>query len=104
MRLALRVLVVLVKCRPSRALLGLAVLTVLAAGCQKDVGPQLIDVLDLVPREVEAGDRLEILGAAFPQGKKAKVTFHGQLHRSGEKPGSADIVAEGTASSGSQID
>ena len=91
MRLALRVLAV-------------ALLSLLVSACQRDVGPQLIDVLDLVPREVEAGDRLEILGASFPQGKKAKVTFHGQLHRPCEKAGSADVVAEGAASSTTQIE
>ncbi|MGO9711456.1 MAG: NADH-quinone oxidoreductase subunit H [Polyangiaceae bacterium] len=83
--------------------LALAVLAALA-GCQRDVGPQLIDVLDIAPREVERGDRVELLGASFPQGKKAHLTFRGALNRAGEKPATAEIAAEGMASTSTQIE
>jgi NADH-quinone oxidoreductase subunit H len=85
------------------SLAGLAALVPLA-GCQRDVGPQLIEVLDLAPREVERGDRVELLGASFPQGKKAHVTFQGELHRPGEHPSSAQIAVDGTASTAAQIE
>ena len=84
--------------------LTLALVALLAAACQRDVGPQLIEVLDLAPHEVEVGDRVEVIGASFPQGKKAHVTFRGELHRPGEKPASAEIATEGTASSGTQVE
>jgi NADH-quinone oxidoreductase subunit H len=74
------------------------------AGCAREVGPQLIEVLDLAPHEIETGDRVEILGSSFPQGKKARVTFHGALHRAGEKPSTAEITAEGTASTATQVE
>ena len=79
------------------------VLVLLASSCARDAGPQLIEVLDLAPHEVEAGDRVEVLGASFPQGKHAKMTFRGTLHRPGEKPESAEIPAEGDATSATQI-
>ena len=55
-------------------------------GCQRDSFPQLIQVLDLAPREAEVGDRLEVLGSGFPQGKAAHLAFRGDLHRPGFKP------------------
>src|ERR1700723_3755862 len=85
------------------AVLAFAALATLA-GCQRDVGPQLIEVVDLAPHEVERGDRVELIGASFPQGKKADVTFRGDLHRPGERPASAEIVADGTATAASQIE
>lgn len=51
-----------------------------------DAQPQLLRVRELVPHEVEAGDRIAILGAGFPPGKLARVTFRGTLLRPGEYP------------------
>jgi NADH-quinone oxidoreductase subunit H len=81
----------------------LAALAALAA-CQRDAGPQLIEVLDLAPHEVERGDRIELVGTSFPTGKKAHVTFRGDLHRPGERATSAEIPADGVATAGSQIE
>lgn len=76
-----------------------------AAGCERDVPPQLLSVTELTPREAEAGDHLELDGQGFPQGKRAFVTFRGTLHRPGEEPlSSAAIRAEGTASSAEAVD
>ena len=85
------------------ALVALGFVLVLASACTREVGPQLIEVVDLAPHEVEAGDHVEVLGASFPQGKHAKVTFRGQLHRPGEKPDTAEIAADGDATSSTQI-
>jgi NADH-quinone oxidoreductase subunit H len=94
--------------RLAARLVVLFALALLAApallGCQRDVGPQLIELGDMVPREVERGDRIELLGASFPQGKKAHVTFRGALNRPGEKPASAEIATEATAATSTQIE
>jgi NADH-quinone oxidoreductase subunit H len=74
-----------------RARLFALVLTVLGllgwAGCvSTEAPPQLLNVLDFAPREAEVGDRLEVIGAGFPEGKTAHVVFKGALHRPGRKP------------------
>ena len=73
--------------RPLAWLWILAVLALVLAltGCQEDVMPELVKVTDVVPREAEVGDRLEITGAGFPQGRTARVTFKGELRRPGER-------------------
>ena len=69
-------------------------------GCQRETAPPLIQVLDVAPREVEVGDRLEVLGGAFPQGKTAHLVFRGTLFRPGEKPETDAVIAtEGSAQS-----
>jgi NADH-quinone oxidoreductase subunit H len=84
---------------------ALLLLAALLFGCQKDGIPQLIQVLDLAPHEAEVGDRIEILGSGFPEGKSAHITFRGDLHRPGERPvRDTEIEAEGTVSSGEQIE
>lgn len=45
---------------------------------------ELIQVLDVAPRDLEVGDRMTIAGNGFPPGKTARVTFRGALHRPGE--------------------
>jgi NADH-quinone oxidoreductase subunit H len=54
--------------------------------CATDVAPELVRVLEVVPSEVEVGDRVAILGEGFPPGKPARVIFRGALHRPGERP------------------
>jgi NADH-quinone oxidoreductase subunit H len=85
-------------------LLGLCAVPLLSA-CERDASPQLITVLDLAPREAEVGDRLELTGSGFPQGRAAHVTFHGALHRPGEAPVlGADIPVEGVVTSAQVIE
>src|SRR5215510_16603744 len=66
----------------------LTVFAVLAgSGCvSTEAPPQLLNVLDFAPREAEVGDRLEVIGAGFPEGKTAHVVFKGTLRRPGRKP------------------
>jgi NADH-quinone oxidoreductase subunit H len=90
--------------RALRSALGIAVATCALAACARDPGPSLIEATDVAPREVEAGDRLEVTGAAFPEGKRARVTFRGELHRPGERARSAEIEAQGAAESATQIE
>src|SRR5690349_5232180 len=70
------------------ALLGLL-------GCAADAGPELLNVIDVVPRAVDVGDRIEILGTNLPAGeaREALVTFRGELRRPGQAP-LADQVIE----------
>lgn len=84
-------------------MLVVAVLTLL--GCERAPLPQLIEVSDMVPHEVEAGDHLEFNGAQFPMSKEANLTFRGTLYRAGESPTTnAVVTAKGTVVSPSRIE
>lgn len=54
---------------------------------------ELIQILDVTPRDLEVGDRMAIAGAGFPPGKPARITFRGSLHRPGE-PAERGVVIE----------
>jgi NADH-quinone oxidoreductase subunit H len=70
------------------ALLGLfAVLSVI--GCaRRDSGPELLQVVDVQPRDVDVGDRIEVIGINLPsgEGREAQVEFKGELRRPGQAP------------------
>ena len=66
------------------AIAQLALFSCLFVGCARESLPELIKLSDVVPREVEVGDKLEIQGEGLPQGRTARVTFRGDLHRPGE--------------------
>src|SRR5215813_14019058 len=59
-------------------------------GCSSSApeGPELLSVIDVAPREVDVGDRIEVLGTNLPTGevKEAKVVFTGDLRRPGQAP------------------
>jgi NADH-quinone oxidoreductase subunit H len=63
-------------------------------GCASDASPELLNVIDVVPRSVDVGDRLEILGANLPTGdaKEAIVTFRGELRRPGQAPLTDQVI------------
>jgi len=62
-----------------------AMLVVLAlASCSEEPSVPLVQLSGIAPRRLELGDKLEIEGAAFPQGRKARVLFEGTLHRPNE--------------------
>lgn len=74
-------------------------------GCSRDPLPELITITDALPREVEVGDRLEIVGASLPEGRVARVTFRGHLNRPGEATTQdAEIVAEGNVTSSDRVE
>lgn len=51
-------------------------------GSRRD--PELLVVADVGPPQVELGDRLEIVGDGFPEGRTATVELEGELHRVGD--------------------
>jgi len=73
--------------------------------CSREPLPELITLSDALPREVEVGDRLEIVGASLPEGRSARVTFRGDLNRPGEAvTHDAQIVAEGTVTASDRVE
>jgi NADH-quinone oxidoreductase subunit H len=68
------------------AWITLLILSTLALwSCSRaDQSFDLLRVLDVTPREVDLGDRIEIIGVDFPEGKEATITFEGDLHRPGQ--------------------
>jgi len=73
-------------------------------GCARDPLPQLLQVTDVAPRQVELGDRLEISGSGFPQGRTAHLLFHGVVHRPGEDERSGvDVELDGEVSAPDRI-
>lgn len=68
--------------------LTLALFATGLVGCkQSRLGPEL-DVMDVAPRDVDVGDRIEVLGTNLPsgEGRTATVVFMGDLRRPGQQP------------------
>jgi NADH-quinone oxidoreductase subunit H len=78
------------------AILGLG----LCASCEpRDASPNLLEVSDLNPHSLEVGDRLTFNGSGFPEGRAAKLSFHGDVFRAGQSPlRDVTIVAAAAAS------
>ncbi len=62
----------------------LLVVLVLCGGCQSGRDPELLAVADLSPRQLELGDRVQLVGDGFPEGRPARVELEGSLHRVGD--------------------
>ncbi len=56
--------------------------------CARSDSPDLLAIIDVVPRDVEVGDQIEVLGTRLPSGdvKAATVKFDGKLYRPGQEP------------------
>src|SRR5580693_8084242 len=84
--------------RPLPIVLALALAACLALiGCAADTSaPELLNVIDVAPREVDVGDRIEVLGTTLPTGlgREATVTFKGELRRPGQAPVDTGITIE----------
>jgi NADH dehydrogenase len=62
-------------------------LAALACGCSApNSGPGLLQLTELSAREVGRGDKLEISGAGFPEGRVGRLTFRGDVFRPGRSP------------------
>lgn len=61
-----------------------ALAALLLLGCSApSSGPGLLQLTELSAREVGRGDKLEITGAGFPEGRVARLTFRGDVFRPG---------------------
>jgi NADH-quinone oxidoreductase subunit H len=77
----------------------------LVAGCERRLAPPLVEVAELTPREIEPGDRLEVRGTGFPQGRTGRVTLEGTVFRPGEPPmRGVSIDAEGTVATPDRLE
>jgi NADH-quinone oxidoreductase subunit H len=75
------------RARPWPLLVLIVALVALGAvACVGDDGPQLVDVTDATPRELERGDRLDVSGRGFPEGKRAHLVLRGSLLRPAHPP------------------
>jgi NADH-quinone oxidoreductase subunit H len=91
--------------RSALLLVFLAFATFCLGACERDGVPPLVEVSEVSPREIEVGDRMELRGAGFPQGRTARVTFRGTQLRPGRQPiHNASIEAEGVVASGDRIE
>ena len=74
-------------------------------GCERQFAPPLVEVTELAPREVELGDRLEVHGTGFPQGRTGKVTLEGTVFRPGEPPSrGVSVEVEGTVATPDRLE
>jgi NADH-quinone oxidoreductase subunit H len=85
--------------------LGVAWLIADGSACSRASSPQLVQLLDMAPREVEVGERVNLVGEGFPTGKAATVTFRGTLLRPGDWPErGAEVVATGIVTGPEQVE
>lgn len=61
-------------------------LLLLSACRSSELPANLLTVTELGPSAVELGDRVELEGSGFPEGKPATLTFRGTLYRPGQEP------------------
>ncbi len=81
------------------ALVFLLAMLALVVGCKRQDAPNLLDLVDVIPRDAEVGDHIEVLGTRLPvqEAKSAKVSFDGKLYRPGKSSEGEDahIVIDG---------
>lgn len=92
--------------RPRWLAIFAAFCALLTLGCATtEAAPELLQVLDVVPREADVGDRIELLGSGFPEGRPAKVVFEGTLFRPGRKPVKGfELAVDATSTSHQRIE
>lgn len=83
--------------RASLRVLSTLLLAFACWSCQAGDSANLLNVIDVAPRDVEVGDTIEILGSSLPSGdvKAASVTFKGKLFRPGEAGVDFETTIEG---------
>lgn len=96
-----------IRARSRSALLCLLALFALLVGCKRTEAPNLLELVDVVPRDAEVGDHVEVLGTRLPaaEAKSATVTFDGKLFRPGANSDGEDahIVVEGAKPSADKV-
>jgi NADH-quinone oxidoreductase subunit H len=84
----------------------LAVVATVSAlgGCSLEPPVALVSAMDFSPRDAEVGDRLEVIGSGFPEGKAATLSFRGDLYRPGQEPRRrVEIVAPAVSTSANRV-
>ena len=79
-------------------LLVAALMLLLLTSCKRNDSANLLDVIDVAPRDVEVGDVIEVIGTNLPSGdvRDATITFVGTLNRPGQETLTTDgIVVQG---------
>src|SRR5215472_7839551 len=67
--------------------------------------PYRAQALEIVPSEVELGDRVTVFGDGFPSGTPARVTFRGTLYRPGEQAlHDTEVAVQGSAVSPARLE
>ncbi len=68
-----------------------------AWSCRASDSANLLNVIDVAPRDVEVGDTIEVLGTNLPSGdvKYASVTLQGKLYRPGAEGTDFETTIEG---------
>jgi NADH-quinone oxidoreductase subunit H len=86
-------------------LIAMLALAWLLVACSRNDSANLLQVMDVAPRDVEVGDTIEVLGTNLPSGdvKTATVSFVGQVHRPGQDPITIDAAC-GPGSTCIQVD
>jgi NADH-quinone oxidoreductase subunit H len=84
--------------------LAISAPAVSASGCAFESPPSTLEIADIEPREVDVGERLEIIGRGFPVGRPAHVSFRGEAHRAGQDPIRVRVDVEATAESSERVD
>ncbi len=83
-----------------RAALTLCLALALVGCSWQPPAANLLTVTAVSPERVDVGDRVRVVGDGFPQGKAARLTFHGTLHSPGRPPReTAPIVVPAEAES-----
>ncbi|MCC6213367.1 MAG: NADH-quinone oxidoreductase subunit H [Polyangiaceae bacterium] len=65
--------------------------------------PELIAVADVSPGVVQAGDRLEVAGTGFAEGRVARVVARGSVHRPGQPPVRREVVLGEATARGARV-
>ncbi len=73
-------------------------------GCVRDRTPALIEVTDISPHEVEVGDKLEVRGSGFPQGRPAHVTLRGLVFQPGRASRRLEVEADGIVTAPDRVE
>ena len=82
----------------------LLVAVLVSNGCGwNQTPPDLITVADVTPRHVEVGDRLEIVGSGFPEGRLGTLTFRGYLHVAGATPRAVSVTSQASSASQNRL-
>lgn len=90
--------------RHALLLLGVLLWLSVLGGCSGQAQrPDLLGVVDVSPRELEVGDRLELIGSGFPEGKVATVTLAGTLHQGGAEVRDVNVVLRASATSRNHV-